>query len=80
MWDRRGIAGRALGAVDVALWDAIGKLTGRPIYQLIGGYRDEVQAYLSGGYYPRSCDTPAKLLAYKMSSAHTATRDSLHLK
>ncbi len=64
VWDRRGVTCRALGAIDVALWDAIGKQAGLPIYKLIGGYRDEVQAYYSGGYYPVSCDTEAKLLKY----------------
>ena len=64
VWDRRGITGRALGAVDVALWDIIGKIAGLPIYRLIGGYRDEVQAYLSGGYYPVSCTTESQLLCY----------------
>ncbi len=64
VWDRRGITCRVLGAVDIALWDAIGKYAGLPLYQLLGGYRDEVQAYLSGGYYPLSCVTEADLLRY----------------
>ena len=62
--DRRGIAGRALGAIDVALWDIIGKMANLPIYQLIGGFRDEVQAYFSGGYYPVSCKTEKDLLNF----------------
>ena len=30
----------ALASVDLALWDAIGKALGRPLWQLWGGYRD----------------------------------------
>lgn len=46
---QRGSAGqltdRALGAVDSALWDLIGRTLGQPVYQLLGGYRDKVPAY-----------------------------------
>ncbi len=38
---------RAIGAVDVALWDIAGKIAGLPIHQLIGSYRDRVPAYVS---------------------------------
>ena len=31
----------AIGAVDIAIWDAIGKATGQPLYRLWGGYREE---------------------------------------
>ena len=37
----------AAGALDVALWDIAGKATGKPIYKLLGGYRDKVRAYAS---------------------------------
>jgi len=48
---RRGAVVRALSAIDIALWDLMAKDAGRPLYQLLGGYRDEVHAYASGGYY-----------------------------
>lgn len=35
----------AIGALDIALWDLRGKLLGRPCWQLLGGYRDWVEAY-----------------------------------
>ena len=43
----------ALAAVDLALWDAIGKALGRPLWQLWGGYRDSLAVNIIGGYYGR---------------------------
>src|SRR3954452_4368534 len=41
----------ALAAVDFAIWDAIGKSLGRPLWQLWGGYRDRMPVSIIGGYY-----------------------------
>jgi len=38
---------RAIGAVDVAIWDVAGKVAGLPIHRLLGSYRDRVPAYAS---------------------------------
>jgi L-alanine-DL-glutamate epimerase-like enolase superfamily enzyme len=48
---RRGFALRALSAIDLALWDLLGSVTGQPLYALLGGVHDSVPAYASGGYY-----------------------------
>jgi L-alanine-DL-glutamate epimerase-like enolase superfamily enzyme len=48
---RRGFVLRALSALDVALWDLLGQAVGQPLYRLLGGFRDSVPAYASGGYY-----------------------------
>lgn len=56
MWDqmwrssmpygRKGIAVHALSAVDLALWDLLGKLRGEPVYALLGGRtKDSVPVY-----------------------------------
>ncbi|MEY4408001.1 MAG: D-galactonate dehydratase [Chloroflexota bacterium] len=40
------IAGSALAAIDIALWDIMGKALGVPVYQLLGGrVRDKVVCY-----------------------------------
>jgi L-alanine-DL-glutamate epimerase-like enolase superfamily enzyme len=46
----------ALASVDLALWDAIGKAVGRPLWQLWGGYRDTIGVNIIGGYYGRDLD------------------------
>ncbi|MGI8335656.1 mandelate racemase/muconate lactonizing enzyme family protein [Actinomadura scrupuli] len=39
----------ALAAVDIALWDLAGRLTGLPVHALLGGaFRDEIPTYVSG--------------------------------
>jgi len=43
---------RAIGAVDVALWDIGGKAAGMPIHKLLGSYRDKVRAYASSAVLP----------------------------
>lgn len=48
---RRGFAIRGLSAVDLALWDLLGKVVAQPVSRLLGGVTDSVPAYGSGGYY-----------------------------
>jgi L-alanine-DL-glutamate epimerase-like enolase superfamily enzyme len=48
--DRRlGLVG--LAGVDAAIWDAVGKALGQPLWRLWGGYRDRVPLIAIGGYY-----------------------------
>jgi L-alanine-DL-glutamate epimerase-like enolase superfamily enzyme len=47
---RQGIAAYALSALDIALWDLVGKAAGQPLYRLWGGVADRVPAYGSGGW------------------------------
>lgn len=47
-----GLAGSALSALDIALWDLAGKATGLPICALLGGkVRDKIAVYATGLYY-----------------------------
>jgi L-alanine-DL-glutamate epimerase-like enolase superfamily enzyme len=47
---RPGTVGYAISAVDVALWDLKARLLGLPLHRLLGGVRDEVPVYGSGGF------------------------------
>jgi D-galactarolactone cycloisomerase len=37
----------SLGGVDVALWDIIGKASGKPVYKLLGAYRNRLPVYVA---------------------------------
>jgi L-alanine-DL-glutamate epimerase-like enolase superfamily enzyme len=43
-----GIFTLALSAIDIALWDIKGKVLGKPVSQLLGGFREKVPTYASG--------------------------------
>ncbi len=48
---RRGTTVAAIGAIDIALYDLVGKSLGVPVVQLLGGScRDSMPAYASGGW------------------------------
>jgi L-alanine-DL-glutamate epimerase-like enolase superfamily enzyme len=53
LWHKnRTVPLRAIGAVDVALWDIAGKVAGLPIHRLLGSYRTSVPAYASSAVLP----------------------------
>jgi len=45
---RMGVALMAISAVDIALWDAVGKRADLPLHRLWGHYRSEIPVYGSG--------------------------------
>ena len=51
VYGRKGFETRAISAIDIALWDIRGKVAGRSVHQLLGGYHDTIPAYIAGGYY-----------------------------
>lgn len=59
----------AIGGIDIALWDIKGKAAGHPVYKLLGGTRDSVFTYSTGGYYIEGA--PLESVADEMA-AYTA--------
>ena len=56
-YGRKGMALEAISAIDIALWDIMGKATGQPVYNLLGGKtRDRIQAYASKLYATEALD------------------------
>ena len=48
-YGRKGITVMAISAVDLALWDLLGKIRDEPVYHMIGGLaRDEISFYCTG--------------------------------
>jgi len=53
---RRGMLMMGISGIDIAIWDIIGQATNTPLYRLLGGYRDTIDAYASAGFYARDKD------------------------
>ena len=49
-WGRKGVAMAAISAVDLAIWDILGKSVGKPVFKLLGGRTKEKIPC----YYPSS--------------------------
>jgi len=47
----KGVTISALSAIDVALWDAVGKAADKPLHKLWGGWRDKVATYATSGMW-----------------------------
>ena len=41
----------AISCIDCAVWDVVGKATGRSVSELLGGFSDKVPIISIGGYY-----------------------------
>ncbi len=68
IWHRnRYVTLRAIGAVDVALWDIGGKAAGLPVHKLLGSYRDRVPAYASSVLHPSKEVYAEEALAYRQA-------------
>jgi L-alanine-DL-glutamate epimerase-like enolase superfamily enzyme len=50
-WGRKGVGMAAISAVDIAIWDILGKSTGKPVFKLLGGRtKEKIPCYYSKLY------------------------------
>ena len=60
---RGGVGFSELSAVDIALWDIVGRALEMPVYRLLGGaFRERIPAYASGLFCRRKADMTRSLI------------------
>src|SRR5258708_17875850 len=71
--------GGGVCAVEMALWDIVGKFYGVPVYQLLGGkFRDRIRIYADTDMSPDPAET-GKLFKQRMAQGCTFLKmDFLH--
>src|SRR5262249_42585715 len=63
---RKGIGMTAISAVDIAIWDILGKATGQPVFRLLGGRtKAKIPVYASRLYSQPLEDLAAEARRYK---------------
>ncbi len=71
---RGGIAAMAMSALDIALWDAVGKRAGLPLHRLWGHFRSELPAYGSGCFRGSGGDGMIEKALHYKSRGYTAIK------
>jgi L-alanine-DL-glutamate epimerase-like enolase superfamily enzyme len=61
IWDRmyrfnrkpvaKGLYISAMGSIDIAIWDIIGKALNMPVCEVLGVFSERIRVYAAGGYY-----------------------------
>ena len=74
----KGISTQGISAVEIALWDIIGKYRNIPVYEMIGGLcRDKIKVYASMARYPTPDDLATHALRC-VEQGYTAIK--LHMR
>ncbi|MFK7802660.1 MAG: mandelate racemase/muconate lactonizing enzyme family protein [Anaerolineae bacterium] len=67
-YGQKGLVISALSAIDIALWDILGKESGLPISTLLGGrYSERIQGYATGLYMRDAVDDQNNLVSEALS-------------
>lgn len=74
-YGRKGMVLEAISAIDIALWDIMGKATGQPVYNLLGGKtRSKIRAYASRLYATEDLDALAAEAQHYLDQGFTAMK------
>jgi L-rhamnonate dehydratase len=74
-YGRKGLVLEAISAVDIAIWDILGKATGQPLYNLLGGKtRDRLRLYASRLYALKDLELLASQAASFVRQGFTALK------
>lgn len=72
---RKGLMLEAISGIDIALWDILGKATGQPVYNLLGGRtRERIRAYASFLYADQNLDRLASMARGYVDAGFTAVK------
>ena len=80
---RTGPVRYALSAIDIALWDLLGKQADKPLWQLLGGTRDHIGLYPSLVSYDNQPEAIARqvsqvfALGFREIKLHETTREAI---
>ncbi len=68
----RPVYSRAVSLIDIALWDIAAKVSGLPLYRLLGGLRSDVPVTAVAGYYmdTRSLDNIADEVSRRIDEGY----------
>ena len=73
-YGRTGPVMHVMSGIDMALWDIMGKSTGKPVHKLLGGsYTDKVRAYASA-LMPDTIDEVKRNVEKYVSQGYTAVK------
>ncbi len=74
-YGRKGVVLEAISAIDIALWDIMGRATGQPVYNLLGGRtRERIQVYGSRLYEREDLDLLAPEAAEMVRQSFKAVK------
>lgn len=74
-YGRKGVVLEAISAIDIALWDIMGKATAQPVYNLLGGKtREKIRVYASRLYANDNLDVLAAQAQAFVSRGFTALK------
>ena len=64
----------AVSLIDIALWDIKGKFFGQPIWELLGGARGEVPAYITCGFQHYSTEELIEVVRMMIKDGQTGVK------